>query len=719
MRSAITRLLDFLRLPSGVRRLLAVVGLVALLGIGLGIAWTYWINANLLRHMGQDIAMQWVESLRKSLDLTGVFKAGVLTPEARKALGEATSHSDVFRYRFYNSDGVIVAAMRPEDVGRRNSERFFVDTVAEGRVHAVTKRNRPGSPVEHYTVIYLPEMRGTAFVGAIEAHVDIGGHVVTHSKAIRVTTVGLIALFLASVSVVFVIILRNILAREKAEARLRDAIETISEGFLMFDAEDRLVLCNSRFRELYAVASDLFVPGAKFEDIVRAGVQRGQYPEASGRVEDWIAERMKQHRELQEPIERQLPDGRWVKITETRTSDGSTVGVRTDITDLKARERQLRDSEERLRQVVDSLQEGFVLYDAEDRVVMWNEKWREIHNEVEDIVREGATFEEIARASVARKLYPEAFGREEEFIADRIARHRNPGEPIIRQMHDGRWYIIREARTVQGGIFAIDIDISDLKHAEEEASEARYQAEKAAKAKSEFLASMSHELRTPLSAVIGFSELIKKHAELNVSADRIPEYIDAIHSSGQYLLNLINDLLDFSKFEAGKLELYEEEIDLGELIGDLTEQIAQEVASARLRLLLPNLSTLPVARVDETRIRQVILNLLSNAIKFTPEGGEVELSVSRCKNGCLAIAVRDTGIGMTGGELEEIGEPFRQFGSPYARKKGGTGLGVSLAKALAEIHGGTLKYESELGAGTTATLILPADRVVRPDAAAN
>lgn len=627
----------------------------------------------------------------------------------------------------------------------------------------------------------------------------------------------------------FWVIRPYVLAQRHAETVLRDAIESISEGFAMYDADDRLVLCNTRFQELYAGIADLLVPGAKFEDLLRVGAERGQYPDANGREEEWIAERIEQHRDLQEPIERQLPDGRWVKIVETRTSSDGTVGIRTDISGLKMREQELRESEERyrrlvemspdgimvhfndrivycnnalakilgaddpqqvvgkdalefvpeedhaairerrsrvahgetlglretfnrrvdgslvsvertmatvswqgrdaylvlvrdiserktrehrFRQIVDALQEGFVLFDSEDRLVIWNEKWLELHREMHDVLRVGVTFEELVRAKVWKNKLPDAIGREEAFIAERIAAHLNPREPILRQSQDGRWYIIREAPTGEGGIFALNIDITDLKNAENAAEDARHQAEHATNVKSAFLANMSHELRTPLNAVIGFSDAIKKQHDLNIPADSIPDYVDAIYSSGQHLLGLINDLLDFSKIEAGKMDIHEREVALAGLFSDLSTQVAKQAERADLQFSLPDIAGLPVVMGDELRLRQILLNLTSNAMKFTPAGGAVTLQVSRHDDGGLGISVHDTGIGMTNDALSELGESFRQFGAASSRDQSGTGLGVSIAMALAEMHGGRLVYESVPGEGTTATLVLPAHRVL-------
>jgi len=700
------------------KRLLSLVGIVTVAGILLGIAWTYHIHTDLLRSVAEHSAIRWGKPLIKELDRLRVFETGALTEEQQTDFKLAMPRGDIFRYALYDSRGVIFAASRPKDIGRATALPDFFKVVAAGKSYVVTKLSQPAGPVPPYAEVYLPVMQGKTFKGAVKIDVNVSRDVAVFADSFRLTSIGLAALLATSALFAWIIIYRNIVARARAEARLRDAIESISEGFLLYGPDDRLVLCNTRYRELFSGIADLLVPGVTFEAIIREGALRGQYPQAEGRIEEWIAERMRQHRELHVSIERKLSNGRWLKITETRTSDGSTVGIRTDITDLKNREQELRQSEERLNQVVNALQDGFVLYDAEDRLVMWNAKWLELHDKLADILQVGVTFETILRESVARNLSPDAFGREEEFIAERLASHRNPSEPIIRKLQDGRWYIIREAPTAEGGIFAISIDITDLKNAENAAQQARMLAEEASRAKSEFLANMSHELRTPLNAVIGFSEAIKQQVKTNIAAENIPGYIEAIHSSGQYLLDLINDLLDFSKIEAGKLELRDEDLDLAKLLYELEALVSQNVDAAGLRLRLPDTARLPAVVADDIRLRQILLNLLSNAIKFTPAGGEIEVTVADAAQGDLAIAIRDTGTGMSEADLRLLGEPFRQFGKAQTRHHSGTGLGVSLAKALAEMHGARLDYTSTLGQGTTATLVLPAWRISRAAAAA-
>jgi len=235
-------------------------------------------------------------------------------------------------------------------------------------------------------------------------------------------------------------------------------------------------------------------------------------------------------------------------------------------------------------------------------------------------------------------------------------------------------------------------------------------AEAANRTKSDFLANMSHELRTPLNAIIGFSEVIQK-AIMGPLSERYREYGADIFNSGTHLLGLINDILDLSKLEAGQFELHEEEIDLGEAIEASMRLLEPQAEKSKIQLLKAIDQSLALIRADDRRIRQVLINLLSNAVKFTPEGGKVRVSSFRTDGG-LAIAVNDTGIGMTSEEIPKALEKFGQIDSKISRQYAGTGLGLPLAKRLIELHGGTLTIKSEVNVGTTVTIVLPHERSV-------
>jgi two-component system cell cycle sensor histidine kinase PleC len=401
-----------------------------------------------------------------------------------------------------------------------------------------------------------------------------------------------------------------------AEARLLDAIDNLNEGFVLFDGNDRLVLCNRKFRELYALSADALQPGATFEEIIRAGAKRGQYVEAMGRIESWIAERMEQHRRLEAPVLQQLGDGRWTLARERRLDDGGTVGVWTDVSRLKNQELLLRDREFRLQRTIEEL--------GESRGQM-----KQLTTEMTRLAKENAAHRERAEAANA--------------------------------------------------------------------------------AKSQFLANVSHELRTPLNAILGFSEILRDKLFGPLGTPQYESYVNDIHESGILLLNLINDLLDLSKIEAGKFELREDACDLPEIVESAAHVVSERAAKAGVAIEL-QLAPLPLVRADYRKVKQILLNLLSNAVKFTPAGGSIRVVASVGTAGGVTLAVADSGIGIPPHQLQTVLEPFTQVENIMTRTHAGTGLGLPLCKSLIELHGGALAIESEVGGGTVVTIAFPKER---------
>ena len=258
-------------------------------------------------------------------------------------------------------------------------------------------------------------------------------------------------------------------------------------------------------------------------------------------------------------------------------------------------------------------------------------------------------------------------------------------------------------------------DITEKVLAERAVLEAKAAAEAANIAKSQFLANMSHELRTPLNAILGFSEVLENGIAGPLQS-RQAEYVSLIRQSGEHLLHLINEILDLARIDAGKLELHEEVIEPSKLVGSAIALVKDRAAASLLKLSVDIEEDMPPLMADRTRLTQILLNLLSNATKFTELGGAINLLVRRTEEGGAAFVVRDNGSGMTEAEIEIALERFGQVNGGLARRHEGSGLGLPLARKLAELHGGSLTLQSEKGRGTTATVVLPPSRVLPAEA---
>jgi two-component system, cell cycle sensor histidine kinase PleC len=388
-----------------------------------------------------------------------------------------------------------------------------------------------------------------------------------------------------------------------ADLRLRDAIETIPEAFVLWDADNRLMLCNSNFQQLHHLPDEAVVPGTPYESVVAAGrkpIVRTAIANDDGQ------------RPGARTFEAELDDGRWIHISERRTKDGGYVSVGTDITKLKRHEQKLIEGEK----------------------------------------LQIATIVDLRKSQDALK-------RQAEQLADLAG-----------------------------------------KYAEE-----KTRAEDANAAKSKFLANMSHELRTPLNAIIGFSEIMETAMFGPLGAKRYSEYSRDIRESGQYLLEVINDILDMSKIEAGGVQLTPERVDLDPVLADCLRVVSQRAGEKRLKLqssVDPSIGLI----ADRRALKQIALNLLSNAVKFTPDGGTVTLR-GHVRGGFVTVAIEDNGIGIPKDALHKLGRPFEQVESQLTKRYQGSGLGLAIAKSLTELHGGAMRIRSTLGKGTIVVVRLP------------
>jgi len=388
-------------------------------------------------------------------------------------------------------------------------------------------------------------------------------------------------------------------------------------------------------------------------------------------------------------------------------NDGSA--IQCTLIDLTERKR----AENLLRDAIESIPDGFVLFDRNDQLVIANQRFADFYPELAHMLVPGTTAEEMFRERARIGAVGSFDVPVEEYVQWRMdMRRKDGGTPSLHRHADGRWLRTTERKTSDGGIVAISIDVTELKQSEEDLAISKAQADMANRAKSEFLANMSHELRTPLNAIIGFSEAMEAEVLGPLGNDSYREYVQDIHASGSHLLQIINDLLDLSKIEAGKLELDEQRVDVNNVVSTSIRIIRERAHASNVELTTELAEPTPRLWADDRTCKQVVLNLLSNAVKFTPPGGSITVTTELEETGGILIRVSDTGIGIPETEMSKILEPFIQVESSLVRNHQGTGLGLPLTRAILDLHGATLTLDSTLGEGTTATVRFPSERTM-------
>jgi PAS domain S-box-containing protein len=499
----------------------------------------------------------------------------------------------------------------------------------------------------------------------------------------------------------------------KAAPLISRTIADLPEGVAVFDAADRLVACNATYRRHNADIADLLEIGARYADLVRAGVMRGAgRPAAAGEdPEAAIAAHLARHRQLPWRVEVPTPDGGTLLVIESKTADGGTLRLMTDVTAIKGREMRLSELAQRndvLATAVGSVSSGIVICDAtraDHPVTFANAAFTRIT---------GYATEEIigrnCRILQGRDTDADALDK----LRRALAQQRSVHVTLRNYRKDGRTFWNELAispvtdntgRVVQ--FVGIMSDVTQRIRGEESLREAKNQAEFANRSKSEFLANVSHELRTPLNAIIGFSDVMKMELLGPLGTPRYQDYAKDILDSGKLLLSLIEDILDLSKIESGKMELHPEPVmveDVFDLAMTLMRERAKNGGVTLRSEVEPNL---PPLLVDPRAMKQMVVNLASNAVKFTPRDGEVHLVARRLGPDRAEIVVSDTGIGIAKKDLGEVVKPFVQVDSAHQRRQSGTGLGLPIVKSLADLSGGSFHLDSELGKGTMVTLQLP------------
>lgn len=517
----------------------------------------------------------------------------------------------------------------------------------------------------------------------------------------------------------------DITSIKQAEERLTNAINAMSDGFVLYDRALNLVVCNQPWVDYAGYQSPDQVIGRNVADLLQEFPSMPVTDLMARADPDGWARRMLDAmiNPPEATLERQMTDGRWFSVVIRATSDGGRVGIFSDVTALRAAETRLRDA-------IESINEGFALFDSDLRYVQFNQRLLELYPNSAPAIAVGAKLEDVLRYGAEHGEFPAVRDAKDidTFVNDWINcfKRREPfvGEEMFA---DGRWVLVSHRPTSDGGFVSIRSDITaqknreiDLQAAKTELEGltesliattgdlriAREKAEEANRFKSNFLAQMTHELRTPLNAVIGFSDLIQQEIFGPIHPPRYREYVGLISNSGKHLLELINDVLDLSKIEAGRMELDLKRLDPGVLAQGAAGMFGKMAGDRGVELQCRAPASCRVMHGDERITNQIIYNLLSNAVKFTPKGGRVDLEFAEAAAG-VDIVVRDTGIGMSAAEVAKAMRPYGQIGSALVKNVEGTGLGLPLVKSLIELHGGRLEIESVKGQGTRMTVHFP------------
>ncbi|HEV7872715.1 MAG TPA: response regulator, partial [Enterovirga sp.] len=494
--------------------------------------------------------------------------------------------------------------------------------------------------------------------------------------------------------------LERIVEERTAELARRGAIsqavfDNMSQGVCMFDADRRLAMWNRHFEELLRLPPQLLSHETTFDGFIRFCAARGDYGPVG--TDAMVRERVTS---LDKPFEadRLLPDGRAVEVRRNPVPDGGIVIMYTDVTERRNAERAIQDNERRLRAIVEAAPLALVIVGPDGLIKHANRGFRDLFGYSED--------EEVV-GRPALELYADPNDRTG-VIAKLQREGRAANLEVAFRRRDGAafWALLSSELIVYEGEQAHISGLADIS----ELQQAKEAAEEASRTKSRFLASMSHELRTPLNAIIGITEMLAENAP-RFGTEKAVEPLRRVLRAGRHLLSLINEILDLSKIEAGKLELTIEQVTVAPLIDDVVATSRTLAEQNNNRLEVEYAADLGLVRADSVRLRQALLNLIGNACKFTKDG-EVRVRARQTDVGgrrWVEMEVVDSGIGMTPEQIGRLFQEFSQADAGTSRQFGGTGLGLAISQRLCRLMGGDITVASEPGHGSTFTIRLPAD----------
>jgi signal transduction histidine kinase len=514
--------------------------------------------------------------------------------------------------------------------------------------------------------------------------------------------------------------------RNAASAALIDALHSLRVAITVFDSSERIVFASEHLNRVFrSLPPREKLVGLSYEQLIRLEVAGGEIAESA--VVDlpaFIARRRAQFGTDEiRPLDLVLSSGRVVEIKVRRTGSG-WIALWSDVTHARHVQTQLED-------VVSLSADAFAFFDRTDTLAVCNDAYAGFFGFASALDIIGKSFAELMdRARVSKRI----LRREtpEEWLARRVAAHRAPAGVMTVELVTGEAYVMRDRATVEGGRIVVFTDVTDRRRVEtaleeqkKALAETRSQAEQQANyladlasrfdratadadtTKTTLMRTMSHELRTPLNAIIGFSDLMQSMAE-SLRPEQVKEYAAMIHEGGRNLLRLINQILDLTKLSAGRYKLQRTTIDAGTALWSLRSGFETRATEGDITLESSAPADLAL-EADESALAAMLSQLLDNALSFAPRGGTVRLCAARA-NGVVRVSVSDSGPGVAADDIARILRPFEQGGRGTSDHTAGAGLGLTIVKALAELHGGALEIESDPGAGFTATIVLPANQ---------
>lgn len=716
-------------------RYFSIISGVAILTLTLGLTALYWQTTfeNLVQRT-QD------QNKVLARALSNAFPGGIdgmITARSPAALGmpahqgqrramdehlrQVVRETPVLKAKLYTDAGLTVYSSNPADIGTQTSnDTAFPQVIAA--LESVSETSFRETFVGFYGAVsdrhlvetYIPVLGQDGQIRWVfELYTDITGPVMArrHDSAIAAALL-LLALALLY-GVLFVVVkrasgrleaqyqtlTRTIEQLKRSEQRFVDFAEASSDWLWEMGPDLRFTYLSERVKEATGVSAAEHI-GKTREELSGEGIKSTKWRE--------LADTLK----TQQPFRnfeyaRRGPDGamQYLSISGAPIFDatGAFQGYRgsgKEVTPHRNALDRAQRAEQTLRTAIESIDEAFVLYDADDRLVLCNEKYREFYSLSYDLIVPGQRFEDLLREGVRRGQFAEAIGREEDWLAERLASHALGNTTIEQQLGDGRWLRIAETKTPDGGTVGFRVDITQLKQAQQAAEAANL-------SKSEFLATMSHEIRTPMTGVLGFADLLMH--------DNLPpasiEKVVWIKEAAKSLLSIITDILDISKMEAGKLEIEAlnfQPCALAETVVALCRNTCPPDKQKRVEISWSVDGPFPeVVQADPTRLRQILINLVGNAVKFTDQGFVRLICSADTARQQLQFDIFDSGIGIKADVLPKLFDEFVQADASISRRYEGTGLGLTICQRLSELLGGTIAVESTLGQGTRFTVTIP------------